>query len=495
MTPRPSSDPERAINAALDLRDAGRTADAVPVLEAALKAHPRYPRLWQTLGTTMRALERSPDAVAAFAEAARLQPSDVRAAHGVAQASLEAGRAASALFERAHALAPGDGAILLGRAAAQLAEGRGGDAIATLDAIVAANPLWLDGQATLARLRWMMGDDRGFAGGYVRALQADPRAEALWIALIDLLIHVERSDDARATLSAARSAGVGEAALLLAAATCASELGDTAVADAAFARLAGSADVAVVERQARHLLRTGRADAAAARIEPLLAGAQANQLWPYASLAWRLTGDRRIDWLEGDAALVGVVDLADRLPSIDALAARLRTLHRAKRDPLGQSVRGGTQTDGPLFAHESREIQAVRAVIVDAVRAFAASLGPVDATHPVRRHVGRGFRFAGSWSVRLTGAGHHSAHVHPLGWISSAFYVALPPQHDMGAPPAGWLQVGEPPASLGLDLAPYRRIEPKPGRLVLFPSTMWHGTAPIDGGERLSIAFDVAATG
>ena len=35
-------------------------------------------------------------------------------------------------------------------------------------------------------------------------------------------------------------------------------------------------------------------------------------------------------------------------------------------------------------------------------------------------------------------------------------------------------------------------IEPKPGRLVLFPSTMWHGTEPFAAGERLTVAFDVA---
>ncbi|MBK9588986.1 MAG: hypothetical protein IPO50_10640 [Sphingomonadales bacterium] len=36
-----------------------------------------------------------------------------------------------------------------------------------------------------------------------------------------------------------------------------------------------------------------------------------------------------------------------------------------------------------------------------------------------------------------------------------------------------------------------RLIEPKPGRLVMFPSTMWHGTVPFDAGERLTVAFDV----
>jgi len=45
--------------------------------------------------------------------------------------------------------------------------------------------------------------------------------------------------------------------------------------------------------------------------------------------------------------------------------------------------------------------------------------------------------------------------------------------------------------SFGLDVAPTRHIEPRPGRLVLFPSTMWHGTVPFTQGERLTVAFDV----
>ena len=63
-------------------------------------------------------------------------------------------------------------------------------------------------------------------------------------------------------------------------------------------------------------------------------------------------------------------------------------------------------------------------------------------------------------------------------------------------PPAsteGWLALGEPPTSLGLDVEPYRLIEPRPGRLALFPSYTWHGTRPFTAGERLTVAFDVVA--
>ena len=77
-----------------------------------------------------------------------------------------------------------------------------------------------------------------------------------------------------------------------------------------------------------------------------------------------------------------------------------------------------------------------------------------------------------------------------MGWFSSALYIVLPP--DLGREQAGWLTLGEPPPELGLGLAPARLIEPKPGRLALFPSTMWHGTKPFAEGERMTVAFDVA---
>ena len=82
-------------------------------------------------------------------------------------------------------------------------------------------------------------------------------------------------------------------------------------------------------------------------------------------------------------------------------------------------------------------------------------------------------------------------HTHPMGWISSALYVTVPEESQRGVAPAGYLQFGKPPPELALALEPYGSIEPKPGRLVLFPSTMWHGTAPFTNGERMTIAFDV----
>jgi hypothetical protein len=70
--------------------------------------------------------------------------------------------------------------------------------------------------------------------------------------------------------------------------------------------------------------------------------------------------------------------------------------------------------------------------------------------------------------------------------------VALPQNSPEDADDAGWLTLGEPPENLSLDLPPQRKVEPRPGQLVLFPSWMWHGTLPFASGERLTVAFDVA---
>jgi hypothetical protein len=97
----------------------------------------------------------------------------------------------------------------------------------------------------------------------------------------------------------------------------------------------------------------------------------------------------------------------------------------------------------------------------------------------------------GSWSVRLHRQGYNVPHSHPRGWLSTAFYVALPAAADMGPAPAGHIAFGTPPAELNTGLTAYRTIRPEPGRLAIFPSTMWHGTVPFEDGERLVIAFDI----
>ena len=83
-------------------------------------------------------------------------------------------------------------------------------------------------------------------------------------------------------------------------------------------------------------------------------------------------------------------------------------------------------------------------------------------------------------------------HTHPLGWISSAYYVNVPREVSDSDAHGGGIKFGEPDIDLGAAGEASRIIQPTAGRLVLFPSYMWHGTIPFESDEpRMTVAFDV----
>lgn len=486
-------DEEMAIDLADAALDSAREEIALPHVEAVARRIGSSAALWQWTALLYRELDRREEALACYGRAERLAPLDPRILHGIARTRFEAGYPAVESFDRALRRAPQDAEVFLGRAAALCAAGQAGRAIADFETVLARSPHWIDGHRTLGQLHWAYGDRAAFTRSLDRALVAQPRNPALWLALIAQLLNAARYGEALAAVARGRAQIGNHVGLLANEAAALSELGRHAEADRLYQQLPDDPEGSIAIRHIRHLLRTGRAEEAAARAESLLSTPAETHAWPYLSIAWRLTGDPRWSWLEGNEAFIRTYDLEDRLPPLDRVAEVLRGLHLSVHQPLDQSLRGGTQTDGVLFHRLEPEIRAIRAAVIGAVEDYRGGLPEVDPRHPLlRHHRDRPVRFAGSWSVRLTDAGFHAHHVHPAGCISSALYIALPAPVPGDRPEAGWLTLGEPQAELGIALPPIRRIEPRPGRLALFPSTMWHGTVPFESGERMTVAMDVA---
>jgi tetratricopeptide (TPR) repeat protein len=479
-------DADSAFRAGMAAIGSDQEAEALAAVKAAQGVHPNDPRLWHVAGLLHRALDDLGAAVECCERAARLAPRDFGIVHLRARVALEAGLPAVGLYEQALRLDRPDSAVLGFVEAIHAEQGRD-QAIARLDALLAADPGWIEAHAYAARLRAVAGQETSIS--FERALVGAPGDIYLWRELIITHIHAERFEDALAAIARGRAAAGPHLIFDANEAVCVDELGDHHKAAELFAPLAAIDEVDLVVRRARNLLRLGLAGEAADLLEPRLAGSEAPEVAPYLVAAWRAIDDPRWEWLEGGEKVVGVYDLADAFVDFDRLAANVRSLHREGRQPLDQSLRGGTQTEGSLLSRISPEIQELRRILADAVRAHIDQLPPVDPAHPILgQRRGGPVRFAGSWSVRLTDGGHHADHFHPAGWFSSAFYLAVPEGKDE----AGWLKLGEPHPDLRLALPPTRRVEPRPGRLVLFPSTMWHGTTPFAQGERLTVAFDVA---
>lgn len=471
----------------------GTEIAALPLLDAARAFHPRDPHLWHVTGLLHAALDDLAPALGALEKAAALAPDDPAIAQDHARAAFDAGLPCAYLYEMAVGLAPMDGVPLLGLASARNVEDGPESALAFLDEQLGRHPHWIEGHALFARLSFVAGRRENFADSIERALTARPRDHMLWRHLIMIHVHAGRHDKALETIGRARTEAGPHLAYDANEAVCLSATGQTEKADRLFDSLAEVRDLNLLQDRLAHLLRSGRPEAAAALAEPLLDGPDAEAIVPYLSIAWRLLGDSRWTWLEGEESLVGIYDLAERLPPLDRLADRLRALHNSREAPLDQSLRGGTQTQSQLLTRIEPEIRALRRAIVQAVGDHIARLPAYDRRHPTLGKARNSLiRFSGSWSVRLRDGGHHSNHIHPAGWLSSALYVALPSPGGEGDSHGGWLTLGEPKAEIGVDLEPFRMVEPKPGRLVLFPSTMWHGTRPFAEGERLTVAFDVA---
>jgi tetratricopeptide (TPR) repeat protein len=450
--------------------------------------------LWQWTALLQRSLDRHEEALDSFATAARLDPTDGRIAHGRAHTAMEAGLPAVDLYEEALRLNPRNGQTIIGLAAARVAAGDGERAAREFANILDREPMWLNGHRQLAQIIATLGRPEEATASLDRALARQPRAAPLWETLLNIQLRRGAYETIAPILGRAKAAGASTPEFAIYEAIDLAERDPRDFPPGLFDAAPPGLDHALDTWRVRHLIRVGKPEAALPILDRGLRGPQSAELWAYAATAWRMVGDPRSQWLEGNPALVGIADLGDSIGDRVGLANVLRSIHVARGEYLDQSVRGGTQTDGPLFCRIEPEIRRLRAAVVDAVDAFRRSLPPVDPDHPFLAHQrDRLIRFAGSWSVRLHSGGRHSNHVHPQGWISSALYIALPQRAADEPEDSGWFTLGSPDERLGIDLPPWRKIEPVEARLVLFPSWMWHGTVPFREGERLTVAFDVAA--
>lgn len=490
---------------ALEAREPATARDA---LERAVALKPDTVVGWHALGNAQRALADFDEATRAFERTLELAPKLPSAwlNLGAVQRMNGRGSAAVTSFEQAAKLGTSTAELDEALAGALLDAGRVDAALAQARAVVRRHPDHVPGYSTLAMLLWEYGAE--FAPGedpgdvFRTALAARPADTHLRAAQARFLLSARQPEAALAAVRALR-VDLPRPELAALEANALEVLGRRAEAGELYAQVLrewGAAQPAFLNAYARHLMTAGRADEAARHLETATRIAPQNQeAWANLGTAWRLLGDAREAWLCDYERLVGAIDV-EPPPGMttDAFLAQLRAtlepMHQAGREPLQQSLRSGSQTPGKLFGHDAPAIGLARDAFRRAVEGWIATL-PDDPAHPFLARKAPSVRFSGSWSVRLWSSGKHVNHIHPEGWMSSAFYVALPPSlgatQDDGRQ-AGYIQFGQPPDELDLGLPPRRVLQPKPGRLALFPSYFWHGTVPFeDDAPRLTIAFDM----
>ena len=192
-------------------------------------------------------------------------------------------------------------------------------------------------------------------------------------------------------------------------------------------------------------------------------------------------------------ATIAELPLPEGYDSLDAFNAALIadvTEHPSLVwEPGGKTTRGGAQT-GDLLQQATPAIRAFEAALRHAVDDLLGSL-TIDPDHPHFRRLPDDY-VLNVWGTVLQDSGRQLSHIHASAWLSGVYYAELPEATGADGH-AGWIEFGRPGYGLPEpDGIATRLVEPKVGRLVLFPSYLFHNTVPFSGTDRrISIAFDL----
>jgi uncharacterized protein (TIGR02466 family) len=480
-------------------------AEAEKVYRAALRIQPNDMATKQALGATLIVLKR-PQEAEAIARQALLQTRGdsglfAPLAHNLAIALCDQRRyqEALAVFDRVRTAAPGLPLVDYNRGNALLSMGRFGDAAMAFHSAITVNPLDLKAHFGLNQLLYRLGSE-SFLRSYSDAAALFPSNPMLYTERAKLLFMVERYGEAAEAFSRALELAPDNVMVRHGLASALARLGRFDEAEREFELLMAKEpdDANVVCNYAECSLRAGKPDKAQVLAGQVLARDPHNQLaFALFATALRCLRDDLDPALGDYDSLIQIFDLdppdgfADMESFNRELDAYLANLHLDGRLPLHHTGPVGTRSMGALFGAGHELAEKLKTRIDEALATYVARLAD-DATHRFLSRRAPVYRYAGSWSTRLGDGGAHANHVHPRGWISSAYYVAVPDAAQDEQAMQGWLKFGEPPFDCGLSNPVRRFVKPAVGRLVLFPSYLWHGTTPFHSDQtRTAIAFDV----
>ncbi len=290
--------------------------------------------------------------------------------------------------------------------------------------------------AERAKARFRLGQDAAAEADLTAALALDPTAQAAFKRLINAQLRSGRIADAGAVVEALQAQGV------------------------CHTRLLGALAV----------IRAGSGELDAARA---------------------LLGQ---DWLPPVPALRVPQPWGDLAALNAAAVAELLADPALRFDRHGTASRQTWRVDHPGRA-DAPAIKALLGAIAEAVSAWITAMPPEDqpwlALCPPRLALR-------SWCV-ITGAeGFEQWHMHPAGWLSGGYYLAVPEALAQGSAAAGCFAFGMPAGLIGPAAAAQHGeelVRPQAGLLTLFPSHAYHRTYPHQqtgpDARRICLAFDL----
>lgn len=440
---------------------------------------------------------RLSDAIGLYRAAVAAARRNRHARHNLAAALGDAGNwtEAEAEIREAFGLGLDAGESWLVLARALLPQGRLDESETAYREALKRKPTLYDAHRELAQLVWMAeGNRAGALASLEAAVRAAPGDMQLRLILAQALDNMGDAEQSLATLAEAMETAPDDFWLAIAAANTATKLGrpeEALTRSLQALRLAPREMSALLARSAALLCAGRPQEASEVAVSAIRLNRNNQSAIAHLATSWRMLGNSEYAVLHDYDRLVRAVKVSppEGWSSLERylsdLSRALRHIHRFREHPFGQSVRHGSQAQN-LLNYEDPAIRALGGVLDGPIRSYIDALG--RGADPIRSRNNGTYRMQGIWSVLLYPDGFHTDHVHPEGWISSAFYVEPVdrPGHE------GWIKFGQPGTPTSPALGPDHFVKPEPGMLVLFPSYIWHGTVPFTGeSTRLTCAMDL----
>ncbi|SLJ99861.1 tetratricopeptide repeat protein [Novosphingobium mathurense] len=491
------------------LEDAAKAAQgpnpetARPLIARLLEAAPGNADALTLAGIVAQRTGDGDGALAAFAAARDADPGDPGRHQNLAVALKNKGAIEEALaaFGAALKLRPGHAATMANLGSCLIAAQRYGEAVDTLETVLKTAPGHPDALVNMGVALSRLGRHEEAARRYRQALDARPGHVESALNLVDALAALGRRDEAETLARQVLTALPGhvratnQLGLLREAAGDAR--GAAEVFRAGFDPAAPNHALGV--NLARALIRAERCEEAL-KVTGFLQNASPTITTPLAlSLAAleKLSRAEERDALMAIDRFVTVHDIeavhgfADLQQFNAKLVHELRDHPSLTEEPEGLVTRGGRQSDD-LAKAQSPAIAALCALATARLADEHARLAAMAADHPFLRALPADWSLT-LWGTILRPGGEVGAHIHAPNWISGVYYP------EYRAPAAsgdeGAFAIGTLPQELGGG-GRMRVMQPRAGRMILFPSYLWHATMPFGGNEeRISFAFDLVPTG
>lgn len=452
------------------------------------------------LGNSLKGQRQFSAAETTYKSALSLKPDYGAASHNLGALYVQTNRNDKAINQLEHAakLGVSGPALLTNQAKALMGLGKFEEAEKLLGQEISSgnrSPVLLE---LITKLRYMRKEEN-FTSAFEESIRLDPSNANLHIVYARLLQGADKFDQAETNLRQYINSYENNSAIHCALAATQTLAGkyQEAVGNLEIAEKLDGNNSSTLPLMIDALMCLGEAS----RCQALIA--QGRNLYPndqwYLAMeatAGRLLGNGQYEKLYNYHHFVKVYELAapdgwDSFATFNQeLLEVLKERHRFNAHPLDQSLRHGTQTPTSLLWDSNELIQTFLQCLHKPIAEHRQQIGS-DEKHPLSARNRGKSEMIGCWSVRLKQDGYHVNHVHPEGWLSSAFYVETPKEIESSDSHAGWLQFGQSRFPIpGVEAAHF--IKPETGKLALFPSYMWHGTVPLKGTEpRTTIAFDV----